>query len=58
LVILLASNIIDCGGGSGTVVLDSSQQQVPAGGVVGTGAQGAVGVNGLPATMSTIRLVS
>ncbi|MGO9059198.1 MAG: protease pro-enzyme activation domain-containing protein [Candidatus Binataceae bacterium] len=59
LLLLLASSQIGCGGGSsGIVVLNSSQQQVPAGGVGVANPQGAVGVQGLPATLSTIRLVS
>ena len=59
LIMLLASSQIGCGGSSsGIAVLNSSQQQVPAGGVATTNAYGAVGVQGLPATMSTIRLVS
>jgi hypothetical protein len=59
LMMLLACSQIACGGGSsGIVVLDSSQQQVPTGGVGATSAHEAVGVQGLPATMSTIRLVS
>ena len=40
------------------VVPNSSQQQVPTGSVNIINAQGAVSVQGLPATMSTIRLVS
>jgi hypothetical protein len=45
-----------CGGSSR--VMSSSQQQVPAGGVATTNSYGAVRVQGLPASMSTIRLVS
>jgi subtilase family serine protease len=46
-----------CGGDSSRA-MSSSQQQVPAGGVVTTNSYGAVRVQGLPANMSTIRLVS
>ena len=63
---LLASSQIGCGGdaesrsggNSGVPVMNSSQQQVPVGGVDATDADEAVGVQGLPATMSTIRLSS
>ena len=60
LIIMVASSEIGCNGSSSTpaTVLNSSQQQVPADGVSTTNAQGAVVVQGLPATMSTIRLVS
>jgi len=61
LIMLVAASEIGCGGSSsssGVAVLNSSQQQVPAGGVGATNTQGAVAVQGLPATMSTIRLVS
>jgi hypothetical protein len=46
------------GGGDSSGVVSSSQQQVPAGGVATTNAYGTVSVQGLAATMSTIRLVS
>jgi hypothetical protein len=59
LIMLLAFSQISCGGdSSGIVVPNSSQQQVPAGSVAATNAHGAVRVQGLPAIMSTIRLVS
>jgi hypothetical protein len=62
LMMLLIATQIGCGGGSsnsGPTVLNSSQQQVPAGGIGAVNAQGAtVQVQGLPVTMSTIRLVS
>ena len=57
LITMLAFSQIGCGGDSSGVV-NSSQQQVPAGGVATTNAHGTVRVQGLPATMSTIRLVS
>ena len=57
LITMLAFSQIGCGGDSSGVA-SSSQQQVPAGGVATTNAHGAVRVQGLPATMSTIRLVS
>jgi hypothetical protein len=57
LIMLLAFSQIGCGGDSSGVV-STSQQQVPAGGVATTNANGEVGVQGLPATISTIRLVS
>jgi hypothetical protein len=57
LITMLAFSQIGCGGDSSGVV-NSSQQQVPAGGVATTNAYGTVSVQGLPATMSTIRLVS
>jgi hypothetical protein len=48
---------LGCGGDSSRA-MSSSRQQVPAGGVDTTNSYGAVRVQGLPATMSTIRLVS
>jgi subtilase family serine protease len=62
LIVLLVASSIGCNGSgsssSNPTVLNSSQQQVPAGGVSTTNAQGGVAVQGLPATMSVIRLVS
>lgn len=57
LIVILAAGQIGCSSSSRTV-LSSSQQQVPAGGVAATNNQGAVGVSGLPATLSTIQLVN
>ncbi len=59
LIMLLAASQIGCGSnGTNTTVLLSSQQQVPTGGVAVTNTHGPLGVVGLPATISTIQLVS
>lgn len=59
--LLIAATQLGCGGdnnNNGVAVLGTSEQSVPACGVGVSSANGAVGVTGLPAALSQIRLVN
>jgi len=58
ILLLMAATQVGCGGSSkGIAVIGSSEQSVPFGGVAVSNVNGPVSVEGLPATLSTIRLV-